>query len=124
METRPLELRGGLRRVAQGLIAYGIIGLVVAAICLVALIWVNGKVGGLRTEADTTVGNLATTMDRTAQSLHDASTTAQSFTVTVEESAQAVSSAADTITERARPLLAFGPGTGPHPAHPCRVRGG
>lgn len=98
-ETRPLGLRGGLRRLAQGLIAYGIIGLVVAAICLVALIWVNGRVGGLRTEAETTVGNLATTMDRTAQALHDASTTAQSFTVTVEESAQAVSSAAATITE-------------------------
>ena len=64
LETRPLELRGGLGRVAQGLIAYGIVGLVVAAICLVALIWVNGKVGGLRTEAETTVGNLATTMDR------------------------------------------------------------
>jgi len=99
LETRPLELRGGLRRVAQGLIAYGIVGLVVAAICLVALIWVNGKVGGLRTETETTVGNLATTMDRTAQALHDASTTAQGFTVTVEESAQAVSSAADTITQ-------------------------
>jgi hypothetical protein len=98
-ETRPLGLRGGLRRLAQGLIAYGIIGLVVAAICLVGLIWVNGRVGGLRTEAETTVGNLATTMDRTAQALHDASTTAQSFTVTVEESAQAVSSAAATITE-------------------------
>jgi hypothetical protein len=98
-EARPVGLRGGLRRLAQGLIAYGIIGLVVAAICLVALIWVNGRVGGLRAEAETTVGNLATTMDRTAQSLHDASTTAQSFTVTVEESAQAVSSAAATITE-------------------------
>ena len=38
-------------------------------------------------------------MERTANALHDASTTAQSFTVTVEQSAQAVSSAADTITE-------------------------
>ena len=53
METRPLELRGGLRRVAQGLIAYGIVGLVVAAICLVALIWVNGKVVGPLSAADT-----------------------------------------------------------------------
>jgi hypothetical protein len=98
-EARPLGLRGGLRRLAQGLIAYGIIGLVVAAVCLVALIWVNGRVGGLRTEAETTVGSLATTMEGTANALHDASTTAQSFTVTVEESAQAVSSAATTITE-------------------------
>jgi methyl-accepting chemotaxis protein len=85
--------------VAQGLIAYGIVGLVVAAICLVALIWVNGRIGGLRAEAETTVSQLATSMERTANALHDASTTAQSFTVTVEESARAVSSAADTITE-------------------------
>jgi hypothetical protein len=98
-ETRPLGLRGGLRRVSQGLIAYGIVGLVVAAICLVALIWVYGRIGGLRTEAETTVSNLTTTMERTANALHDASTTAQSFTVTVQESAQAVTSAADTITE-------------------------
>ncbi len=98
-ETRPFGLRGGLRRVAQGLIGYGIAGLVVAVICLVALIWVNGRVGGLRAEAETTVGQLATSMERTANALHDASTTAQSFTVTVEESAQAVSAAADTITE-------------------------
>jgi hypothetical protein len=99
VESRPLGVRGGLRRVAHGLIAYGIVGLVVAAICLVALIWVNGRIGGLRAEAETTVGNLATTMERTANALHDASTTAQSFTVTVQESAQAVSSAAATITE-------------------------
>jgi hypothetical protein len=98
-EARPLGLRGGLGRVAQGLIAYGIVGLVVAAVCLVALIWVNGRVGGLRAEAETSVGQLATSMERTANALHDASTTAQSFTVTVEESTQAVSSAADTITE-------------------------
>jgi hypothetical protein len=98
-ETRPLGLRGGLRRVSQGLIGYGIVGLVVAAICLIALIWVNGRIGSLRAEIETTVGNLATTMERTANTLHDASTTAQSFTVTVEQSAQAVSSAADTITE-------------------------
>jgi len=98
-EARPLELRRGLQRTSQGLIAYGIVGLAVAAVCLVALIWVNGRVGDLRAEAETTVGQLATTMDRTAKALHDASTTAQSFTGTVEQSGLAVSSAADTITE-------------------------
>jgi hypothetical protein len=98
-EPDPLRLRVGLRRAAQGLIAYGIVGLLVAATCLVALVWVNGRVGALRTEAETSVGQLATSMERTAKALHDASTTAQSFTGTVVQSAQAVSSAADTITE-------------------------
>jgi hypothetical protein len=98
-DTRPIPLRGGLGRVAQGLIAYGIIGLIVAAVCLIALIWVNGRVGALRAEAEMSVGQLSTSMERTAKALHDASTTAQSFTVTVVQSAQAVSSAADTITD-------------------------
>ena len=76
---RPLGLRAGLRRLSHGLIAYGAIGLVVAAITLGALVWVNGRIGALRA-VDLTVGQLATTMERTADVLHDASTTAESFT--------------------------------------------
>jgi hypothetical protein len=97
--SRPLDLRGGLDRLSRGLIAYGIIGLVVAAIGLAALFWVSGQVGSVRAEVGTSVGQLATTMERTAKALHDASTTAQSFTGTVDESAKAVSSTAATITE-------------------------
>jgi hypothetical protein len=96
---RPPDLRGGLDRLSRGLIAYGIVGLVVAAIGLAALFWVSGQVGRVRDEVGTSVGQLATTMERTATALHDASSTAQSFTGTVDESAKAVSSTAATITE-------------------------
>ncbi len=98
-EVRPLEVGGALQRLSRGLIAYGVIGLVVAVIGLAALFIVSGRIGGLRDEATATVTDLATTMERTATVLHQASTTAQSFTVTVDESAKAVASTATTITE-------------------------
>ena len=60
--TSRLGLRGGLRRLGTGLIAYGILGLVVAAIGLGALVWVNGRVTDLRGEVATTLAQQAATM--------------------------------------------------------------
>jgi hypothetical protein len=88
-----------LHRLSRGLIAYGIVGLVVAAIGFGALVWVNARISSLRGEAETTVARLGSTMELAAKVLHGASTTAQSFSATVDQSAQAVSSAAVTITE-------------------------
>ena len=98
-ESRPLGLRGGLRRVSRGLIVYGIIGLVVTAIGFGALVWANSRVSHLRDEAEATVARLATMTEVAALVLHGASTTATSFSATVDQSAQAVSAAAVTITE-------------------------
>jgi hypothetical protein len=89
----------GWHRLSRGLIAYGIVGLVVAAIGFGALVWVNLRISDVRAEAETTVARLATTMELTAKLLDDASTTARSFTVTLDQSAQAVSSAAVTFTQ-------------------------
>lgn len=101
------NLGGGLRRLSRGLIAYGIIGLVVAAIGFGALVWVNGRVGNVRAEAETTVGQLATTMDRTARLLHDASATARSFSVTLDRSAEALPAAAEQIARLRSDLTAL-----------------
>jgi hypothetical protein len=103
----PFDLRGGLHRLSRGLVAYGILGLVVAAIGFGALVWVNGRVSNLRAEVETTLGQRATAMELAARVLHDASTTAQSFSATVDQSAQAVSSAAGTITEARSSLSAL-----------------
>jgi hypothetical protein len=103
----PLGLRSGLERLSRGLIAYGIIGLVVAAIGLGALVWVSGRVGSVSGEVQTSVRQLATTVDRTATTLHDASTTARTFTATIDQSALAVSSTAATITEVRADLAAL-----------------
>lgn len=98
-ESRPLGLRGGMRRLSRGLIAYGIIGLIVAAIGFSAMVWVNGRISNLRGEAEATVARLATITEVAAMLLRGGSTTAQSFSGTVDQSAQAVSSAGVTTTE-------------------------
>jgi hypothetical protein len=97
--TQPLALRGGLHRLGTGLIAYGLIGLVVATIGLGGLVWVNGRFTTIRAEVDATLVQRATTMRLAAKVLRDASTTAQSFTVTIDQSSLAVLSAAGTIAE-------------------------
>lgn len=106
MTSRP-GLRGGLRRLSAGLIAYGILGLVVASIGFGALVWVNGRVTNLRGEVATTLAQEAATMELAARVIHDASRTAQSFTLTVDQSSQAVSSAAETIAEVRSDLMAL-----------------
>jgi uncharacterized phage infection (PIP) family protein YhgE len=95
--SRPLDLQGGLRRLSTGLIAYGAIGLVVAAIAFGALIWVNGRISGLRSEVETTIAQLATTTERTTTALRDASTTAGTFSATLEQAANAMPSASQRI---------------------------
>ncbi|MGZ6340423.1 MAG: hypothetical protein ACXWMX_01090, partial [Candidatus Limnocylindrales bacterium] len=86
-------------RLSRGLIACGLIGLVVAAIGFGGMVWVNGRISSLRGETEANVARLATTMELTATVLRGASTTADSFRATVDQSAQAVSSAAVTATE-------------------------
>jgi hypothetical protein len=100
-----LDIRHSLGQLSRGLIAYGIIGLVVAAIGVGALVWVNGRVGSVRAEVETSVDQLSTTIERTAKALEDASTTAQGFTVTVDQSAVALTSAAATMTQVRTDLL-------------------
>ena len=85
-----------LERLSSGLIAYGIIGLVVAVISLGVLLYVNGRIDAAGERVETTVAELATTMDRTAKVLHYASTTAQSFSNVTRSIFPTVSSSART----------------------------
>ena len=94
---RALHLRRGLTQLSRGLIAYGIVGLVVAVLGLGVLAYVNTRIDAAGDRVETSVAQLATTLDRTATALHDASTTAQTFTTTLARTEEAVSAAADTI---------------------------
>jgi hypothetical protein len=98
-ESLPLGGRDGMRRLCRGLIAYGIVGLVVAAIGFGSTVWVNSRISQLRGEAATTLVRLASTTELAATVLRGASATAQSFSGTVDQSAQAVSSATLTVTQ-------------------------
>jgi hypothetical protein len=94
---RPLGLRGGLGRLSTGLIAYGAVGLAVAVLGLVALGWSAGRVSGLADKVDAEVTQLAVTLDRTADTLHDAGSSAISFAVTLERTPPSVRQSAQTI---------------------------
>jgi len=96
-EHHPIGLRAGLQRLSTGLIVYGLIGILVAIIGLGALVWANGRIATLSDRVSTSVTQLATTMDRTAAVLHDASATASSFNDTLDRTTEGVSSAAQTI---------------------------
>ena len=89
----------GLPWLSRGLIAYGLVGLVVAASGFGATVWVNGRISSLRTDAEATVTQAASTMALSAILLRGASTTVQSFSGTADGARQAVSAAAVTITE-------------------------
>ncbi len=91
------DLRHGLSRLSRGLIAYGIVGLVVAAIGLGALVYVNGRIDATGERVAAAMDPLATTLERTATALHDASTTAGTFGVTLDRTEESVSAAANTI---------------------------
>ena len=69
----------GSRRLSRGLIAYGVIGLIVAVIGLALLLYANTRIDAAGDRVEASVGQLTTTLDRTAQALHDASTTAATF---------------------------------------------
>jgi hypothetical protein len=90
-------LRHGLRRFSTGLIVYGVIGLLFAAIGLVLLLYVGGRVGALADRTSARVESVITTLDRTATVLQDASDTAVSFSQTLERTPPAVRQAADTV---------------------------
>ncbi len=93
----PVVSRDGLRRLSRGLIAYGVVGLLVAALGLAAMVWINGRIESLGDRVSSSVDELVVTLDRTAVALDDAATTAGTFTTTIEQSAEALSAAADTI---------------------------
>jgi hypothetical protein len=95
--TEQLELRGGLRRLSTGLIAYGVVGITVALLGLAALGWTAARVASLADTVDSEVARLVSTLDRTADTLHDAGTSAVAFAVTLERTPPSVRQAAATI---------------------------
>ena len=91
------DLRGGLGRLSRGLIAYGVIGLIVAGIGLALLLYANSRIDAAGDRVQASIGQLTTTLDRTADALHDASATAATFNTTLDRTQTAVAAAAGTI---------------------------
>lgn len=94
--TPPVS-RAGLGRLATGLVAYGAIGLAIAVVGLVALLYAGQRIGGLAERTSAQVESIITTLDRTATVLDDAGATAVSFAATLERMPPIVDQAATTI---------------------------
>jgi methyl-accepting chemotaxis protein len=94
---RPLGLRSGLRRLSGGLLIYGAIGLIVAMLGLVALVWVGGRIDALAERAKVQVDAVIASLDETANLLTVTGATAGSFGGTLNATASTVSQAAETV---------------------------
>jgi hypothetical protein len=80
----PLARTSGVRRLARILIGYGIVGLLVAGLSLVALAIGIGRVNGVSDRFGGDLGGISRTLDRTSAVLEKAATTAQGFGATVD----------------------------------------
>lgn len=92
-------LRVGLRRVSSGLIAYGVVGLTIALIGSIALVWAGVRVGAVAARAGEQVASIVTTLDATSTALTDASASATSFALTLERTPPAVRQTAATVRD-------------------------
>jgi hypothetical protein len=92
VSARPdrIRLRTGLRRLATGLIVYGAIGVAIAALGLIALVWLSGRVGGLAERTGNQVTTIVETLDRTSTAVSQASASATSFAGTLARTGPAV----------------------------------
>jgi ABC-type transporter Mla subunit MlaD len=101
MRGRPVivdpAMRPMLRRLARLLLGYGIAGLVVAAIGVLALIVALGRVNGLADRLRDDVGGVSATLERTATVLDNAAATAGGFGTTVDSSTTALNQAANDL---------------------------
>ena len=104
-QRRPLTLRRGLRRLSTGLIAYGVVGLLLALIGAFALTWVGGRVGAVADRTGEQVDSIVTTLDQTAIVLSSMGTSATSFSGTLERTPPAVRQTAQTVANLRQNLV-------------------
>src|SRR5829696_8347577 len=86
--------RPRLRRLSRALIGYGVVGLAVAALGLIALLVGLGRVNGLTDRLRADVGGVSEVLEQTGDVLERAATTATGFGVTIDGSTTALTTAA------------------------------
>jgi len=78
------------RRLARILVAYGIVGLIVAGLSLVGLVIGVARINGFADRFSADVGGISRTLDRTSDVLESAGTTAGSFGTTIDGTTNAL----------------------------------
>jgi len=101
MRGRPVivdpAMRPMLRRLARLLLGYGIAGLIVTAIGVLAMVVALGRVNGFADRLRGDVGGVSATLERTATVLDNAAATAGGFGTTVDSSTTALNQAANDL---------------------------
>jgi hypothetical protein len=97
VSTTTSELRPAFRRLGTGLLVYGTIGLILAILSLLAMLYVGNRLGSLAERTSAQVETIIATLDDTSVVLTDAAATARSFAGTLERTPSTIQSAADTI---------------------------
>jgi methyl-accepting chemotaxis protein len=97
--TADPRTRRDLGRLAAGLIAYGVVGLIVAAIGLAVVGATAGRLGSLSARLPAEVDRLTVILERTADALDEARTTATSFSGTIDRTGPAVRQAATAVRD-------------------------
>lgn len=95
----PGPLRAVLRRLGSGLIAYGVIGLVLALVVLIAVVWAGGRLAAVGGQVETQIAAVVETLDRTSVALADAGISATSFSGTMERTPPVVRQTAQAIAD-------------------------
>lgn len=90
--------RTALVRLSRGLIAYGVVGLVVAVLGMGSLLYVGGQVATLGSRVGSEVDGLIAAIEETSTVLDDAGSSALSFAVTLERTPPTIRQAALTVT--------------------------
>ena len=102
---RPVSLRVGLRRLSTGLLIYGAIGIALAIVGLIAMLYVGNRVATLADSTGQRVETLVATVEDSATVLKDAGATALSFANTLERTPPTVRQAAETVESVRTTLL-------------------
>ena len=95
----PGSLRAGLRRLGAGLIAYGVVGLALALVAAIGLVYAAGRLTSVGDRVDRQITTVIDTLERTSTALADASASATSFAVTIERTPPAVRQTAQAIAD-------------------------
>jgi hypothetical protein len=88
-----------LRRLATRLIVYGLVGLVLALVAAIVVVWAGGRLVAVGERVETQIGAVVETLDRTSVALADAGTSATSFSVTMERTPPVVRQTAQAIAD-------------------------
>ena len=99
-----IRLRRAADFLSRGLIAYGVLGLLVAVVGLGTLIWTGTTVTAFDARMTRESEELGRTLRRAATALEDASTSAESFRTTLDATPPSIRQAAQTV-RNLRPRL-------------------